>query len=148
MHAFHLLGPVLPLLALTGTSSSAQAQTADIALAPFIVENDSAGVLRTTADSALELFVAGLKANGLTVARVPHLTEKNLKSVQPVPFALIGTVQKTKEGGRADFRLMEVASGEEMVLYHNDGKRAAIIAMATPVSGRIATFVKERKGIK
>lgn len=150
MRAFHLLSPVLPLLALAEAMcrSPAQAQTADVAVAPFAVSGDSGGIARAAADSSLEQLVAGLKAKGITVSRLPNLTEKTLSSAKPARWAVLGEVTRDKGQMSAELRLMEVATSDEMVSYFNSGNAQAIATLGGTAAGRIATYVKEKKGVK
>ena len=101
--------PVLFLLAITPPVESQQ--PVDIAVGPIAVEADSAGVLRAAADSCLVLLIGGLKFNGISVTRVPSLTETNLAAARPAPWALLGKVIIVNGKPTAVLSIYDVASG-------------------------------------
>ena len=120
---------------------------ADVAVAPFTVEGDSAGVLRSVADTCLERLVRGLTAQGVAVARYPDLSEKNLRSARPVPLAVLGQVDWAEGQVQAELRLLEVESGDELRSYFNADKDPdAVGKLGAAAAKRIAQLVQARKG--
>ena len=119
---------------------------ADIAVAPLRVEGDSAGVLRSLADSCVERLVAELIARGVKVARHPQLSESDLSTLLPVRWAVLGQLTRDQGQLSIELRLLEVASGDEMRSFLNKTKDSkAIVQLGTAAAGRIAAFLQERK---
>ena len=139
----YALVPVLSMFA-TGPSAS-NAPPVDLAVAPFTVEADSAGIMRAAADTCLDRLVAGLAAKGINVTRHPKLTEKTLGTAQPAPWALLGHFKRSKGEFSAELRIMEVATGDEMVAYMNSGKDVQAVIGLEKASPRIAAFIVERR---
>jgi hypothetical protein len=134
-------------LVLAGASDPLANPTADVAVAPFTVEHDSAGVLRTIADTCSERLVSGLTAKGIAVVRLPHLSEKTLHSARPIPLAVLGHLSREQGQFRAELRLLEVESGEEQRSYFNADKDPAAVAnLGAAAAVRIAGVIEERKG--
>ena len=146
-----LFAVALPLWALVPPDSSRPRPgvAADVAVAPFTIDRDSAGVLRAVADTCLERLVRGLKAKGIAVARYPELSEKSLRSVLPVPWAVLGHLGREEGQFRAELRLLEVESGDEMRSYFNSNKDPETIGdLGVAAANRIALFVEGRKGAR
>ncbi len=117
----------------------------DVAVAPFTVESDSAGVLRAVADTCLERLVRGLTELGVSVARYPELSEKTLPRVRPVPLAVLGHVTRAEGLIQAELRLLEVESGNELRSYFNSDKAPEPVAdLGSGAAKRIAQVVHER----
>lgn len=124
-----------------------QTAQADVAVAPFTVENDSVGVVRAVADNCLAALVDGLKANRMAVAVDEQLSEKKLDLARPALVAVLGRFRR--EGGQfaGELRLMEVASGEELRAYFiSDKDPAAAAKSGEAAAGRIAGVIRELKG--
>ncbi len=139
--------PALVALLSPHGSSPPSFPAADIAVAPFIVEGDSAGVLRAVADSCLERLVRELTARGVGVARHPKLSEKDLHAARPAPWAVLGNVGRDRAQFRAELRLLDVESGDEMRSYFNaDEDPQAVANLGAAAAGRIALFIQEQKG--
>lgn len=137
--AFSLLGS-------PDASESAMSLSADVAVAPFTVESDSAGVLRAVADTCLERLVRALTDLGVSVARYPELSEKTLAQARPVPLAVLGHVGRAEGQIQAELRLLEVASGDELRSYFNADKEPGPVAdLGTAAAKRIAQVVRERR---
>lgn len=141
-----IAGLALPALLLAVGRGHAQAGSIEVAVAPFVAENDSAGAVRAVADKCLAALVAGLKVKGVVVAEHPQLSEKKLDAARPALVVVLG--QFTREGGQysGELRLLEVASGEELRSYFiNDKNPGAIAKSCEAAAGRIAGVVKELK---
>ncbi len=126
-----------------------RALAAAVAVGPFSVERDSAGLLRAVADTCLERLVRGLSAQGLTVVRVPGLSEQTLQLARPALWAVLGHV--VREGGQiqAELRLMDVESAEEQRSYFNADKDPdAVGNLGAAAAKRIAMAVRERKAAR
>ncbi|MGH7472148.1 MAG: PhzF family phenazine biosynthesis protein [Longimicrobiales bacterium] len=52
----------------------------------------------------------------------PHLTEKTLREARPVPWVMVGHLKRSKDEVSIELRVLEVATGNEMVAYFNSGK--------------------------
>ncbi len=119
---------------------------AEVAVAPFTVGRDSSGMLRSLADTCLERLVRELTAMGITVARNPELTEKNLRVARPVPLAVLGHLDQKEGLLQAELRLFEVDSGEELRSYFNSDKNPeAVGVLGGAAAKRIAQVVRERQ---
>ena len=99
--------------------SPAQPANPEVALAPFAVIGDKAGDLRAVADGCLEQLAKALSAKGVTVARRSSLDEKTLARAKPARWAVLGRFEREKNSIRAELRLMEVSTGDEMRSYSN-----------------------------
>jgi hypothetical protein len=118
----------------------------DVAVAPFTVERDSAGVLRALADSCLERLVHALTEKGIVVSRNSNLTERNLHTARPVPWTVLGHLSWEHGQYRAELRLLEVESGEEMRSYFNaDANPEEVAKLGAAAAARIAAFIEERR---
>ncbi|MGH7460523.1 MAG: hypothetical protein ACREMA_05790 [Longimicrobiales bacterium] len=151
MRIHFLTCTTLPLLAVLAarTPVTAQARTVDIAIATFTVEADSAGMLRAAADSCLNRLLRGLGVKGIVATRNPRLTEKTLRNALPVAWAMVGHMKRTKGEVSIEMRLLEVATGDEMVSYYNSGKDAQAVAnVGVAAAPRVAVFIQERKASK
>ena len=147
----HFPGTTLLLLVAltTGSSVQAQAREADIVIATFTVEGDSAGVLRAAADSCLNRMLRNLKASGIVALHSARLTEKTLRDARPAPWALVGHLKRSKGVVDIELRVLEVASGDEMVSYMNSGKDAQVVArISEPAAPRLVRFIQERKAAR
>ncbi len=132
---------------MSSTSGDSRLQPADVAVAPFTVERDSAGTLRAVADTCLEHLVGGLKAKGVAVVRHAKLSEKTLAAARPALVAVLGQFSRKDGQYAGELRLLEVASGEELRAYFiNDTDPAAIGKSGEAAAARIAGVVKELKG--
>jgi hypothetical protein len=139
------------LLVLAPSTSGAPARqpspAADVVVAPFSVDRDSAGVLRALADTCLDHLINGLKTKGIAVERRPELSEKKLDAARPAPWALLGRLARDAGQFQAELRLLDVESGEELRSYFNADKNpAAIIKFGELAAVRIANFIEEQKG--
>jgi hypothetical protein len=146
-----LIAPALLALASMLPNASAATPNAPphVAVGPFAVERDSAGVLRAVADSCLEHLVRALTAKGIAVDRQKQLSEKNLRSARPAVLAVVGRVTREKEVFKAELQLFDVESGEELRTYFNSDKNPDGIAkLGDAAAGRIATVLQERKAAK
>jgi hypothetical protein len=151
MRVLLLLATTLPVATMVSPDVSMRGTTiaADVAVAPFTVDHDSAGVLRSVADTCLERLVRGLTAEGIEVARYPQLSEKDLRSARPVPLAVLGHVDRAEGQVQAELRLMDVESGEELRSYFNADKDPdAVGNLGSAAAKRIAQLVHERKGAR
>jgi hypothetical protein len=149
MRFLFLVATGLPLLGFvtSGAPGPLPIVAADVAVAPFSVERDSAGVLRALADTCLERLVRGLTANGIAVARRPQLSEKNLDAARPAQWAVLGHLVREAGQFRAELRLLEVKSVEELRSYFNaDTEPAAIAKFGEAAAVRIASVIQEEKG--
>src|SRR5262245_45561585 len=125
---------------------SAMSVSADVVVAPFTVESDSAGILRAVGDSCLERLVRGLTQLGVSVARYPELSEKTLARSRPVPLAVLGPVGRADDMIQIELRLLEVKSGDELRSYFNSDKQPDAVAdIGTAAAKRIAQVVQERR---
>jgi len=143
------LATALPLWALVSPDPSGPRPgfAADVAVAPFTIDRDSAGVLRAVADTCFERLVRGLKAKGVAVAHYSKLSEKSLRVARPVHWAVLGHLSHEQGQFRAELRLLDVESGDEMRSYLNAGKDPEAIGnLGAAAADRIALFVQERKG--
>jgi hypothetical protein len=139
-----IAGLVLPALLLVVGPGHSQTRPIEVAVAPFLVEKDSAGAVRAVADKCLAALVAGLKAKGVVVAEHAQLSEKQLDAARPALVAVLGRF--TREGGQysGELRLLEVQFGEELRSYFiNDKDPGAIAKSCEAAAGRIAGAVKE-----
>jgi len=139
-----VLGPALG-------SSPAPAQqrgpVAVVAVAPFTVDRDSAGVLRTLGDTCLAHLVQGLKAQRIQVEPHPKLSEKNLEVARPAHWAVLGHLTRDARHFQAELRLLDVTSGEELRSYFNADKNpAGITKFGELAAPRIARVIEEQKG--
>jgi hypothetical protein len=144
-----LIAPAV--LALTAVLPNAMASTPhappQVAVAPFAVERDSAGVLRAAADSCLEHLVRTLAAKGITVDRRTQLTEKNVRAARPAVLAVVGRVAREKGLFQVELQLFDVESGEELRTYFNSDKNPdGIVRLGDAAGGRISMVLQERKG--
>jgi hypothetical protein len=130
----------------SGVSGQTPNTAAQVAVAPFAVEHDSAGVLRAAADSTLERLARTLTEKGVTVLRLKQLSEKGMHAARPARWAVLGKFKREKGTFDAELRLMDVESAEEQVSYFNSDKDALRLASIGEGAGaRIAAYVKERK---
>ena len=143
-----LLPLLIPLTFFAGgpQTQSTPPPNPDVALAPFAVVKDSGGTLRSVADACLERLAAGLAAKGIGVVRRPSLDEKTLSRGRPARWAVLGQLSRDKGQIRAELRLMEISSGDEMRSYFNDSADPqAIVALGGGAADRIALFVQEKR---
>jgi hypothetical protein len=130
---------------LPGLSGRTPQPAAQVAVAPFTVEHDSAGVLRAAADSTLERLARALTTNGVTVAHLRELSDKNLHTARPARWAVLGKLKREKGTVLVELRLMDVEAGEELKSYFNSYKDPREVPnIGDAVAGRIAAFVKEQ----
>jgi TolB-like protein len=133
-----------PVLWMTG--SPMQAANPEVALAPFAVIGADTRDLRPVADECLERLATALAAKGVAVARRPGLDEKTLARAKPARWAVLGQFDRAGSSIRAELRLMEVATGDEMRSYSNSSSDAKeIVALGTRAAERIALFVQEKR---
>ena len=130
--------------------SRAEAQTpnpvSEVIVAPFIVEADNADALRAQAASCSGELTTALARKGVTVAREPALTEKNLQSAA-ASWAVLGRITHEKELFQLELRLLDVRSGDEMRSYFNSDKELQVACRAVDkVAERIAAFVASQRG--
>jgi hypothetical protein len=140
----------IPLLAFVSPRvSEPPPAVADVAVARFSIETDSSGVLRALADTCLERLIRGLTEKGIAVARHPQLSEKNLHSARPVPWAVLGNLSRKQGRFSPELRLLEVESGDEMRSYFGSDKDPEVIGnLGAAAANRITLFVQERKGTR
>ena len=120
--------------------------SAEVAVAPFTVELDSAGVLRSVADTCLQRLVRTLTDLRVSVAHYPELSEKILRRVRPVPLAVLGHVGRKDGLIQVELRLLDVESGDELRSYFNADKDPdAVGDLGTAAAKRIAQVVRERR---
>jgi len=132
--------------AISSGASPMQPANSDVALAPFAVVGDQSGDLRKVADQCLEQLAAALSAKGVKVARQPSLDEKTLARAKPARWAVIGRFERAKDAIKAELRLMEVATGDEMRSYFNaSADPKEIVALGARAAERIALFVQEHR---
>jgi hypothetical protein len=129
--------------------SHAGAQTSkpvpEVIVAPFIVEADKADALRAQANSCSENLAKALTLEGVTVARDPALSEKNLQSAR-ASWAVLGRITHDKEQFQLELRLLEVKSGEELRSYFNADKDLKVAChMVDKAAERIGAFVAEHR---
>jgi hypothetical protein len=127
----------------------AEAQTSspapEVVVTPFIVEAGNADALRAVSQSCFEQFAAALTRKGVSVARDPQLSEKNLQSAA-ASWAVLGRIGREKEQFQLELRLLEVKSGDELRSYFNADKDLQVACRAVEkVAERIAAFVREQK---
>ena len=137
----------LPLLAFAGSSApgSPPRAPAGVAVAPFTVENDSAGVLRDVADRCLERLVAGLAAKGVTVTQRAQLSAEKLDAARPARWAVLGHLERKNGQFQAELRLLDVESAEELRSYFNaDQEPAGIVKFGDAAALRIATVIQQQ----
>jgi TolB-like protein len=149
MRFLFLVATGLPLLAFVTSAAPGPLPIVapDVAVAPFSVERDSAGVLRALADSCLERLVRGLTAEGIAVARHPQLSEKNLDAARPAQWAVLGHLGREAGQFRVELRLLEVKSGEELRSYFNaDNESEPIVKFGEAAAVRIGSVIQEQKG--
>jgi hypothetical protein len=148
MKSLLVLAPALVSLATVSGEPLRHVVTppADLAVAPFTVEHDSGAVLRALADTCLERLVEGLTTKGIAVARHRQLSEKDLRSARPARWAVLGHLSREQGQFRAELRLMEVESAEEIRSYFNADKDPMGIAdLGAAAAARIATYVHEQR---
>ena len=129
--------------------SHAGAQTSkpvsEVIVAPFIVEADKADALRAQSNSCSEDLAKALTLKGVTVARDPALSEKNLQSAR-ASWAVLGRITHEKEQFQLELRLLDVRSGEELRSYFNADKDLNVAChMVNKAAERIAAFVVEQR---
>jgi hypothetical protein len=147
MRSLLLLLLLAPLLRVISPDAATGPPPGDpqVALAPFAVESDSAGILRALADTCLERLARGLTANGIAIARHPRLTDKTLPAARPARWAVLGIVSRKDGAFRAELRLLEVSTGDEMRSYFNTDRDSEPVAnLGTAAAARIARFVREQ----
>jgi hypothetical protein len=148
MRAHILAVSCVPWVSVLVIASPLRSQTAqaDVAVAPFAVENDSAGVVRAVADKCLAALVDKLKANRMAVAVHEQLSEKKLNVARPALLAVLGRFRREGSQYAGELRLMEVASGEELRAYFiSDKDPVAAAKSGEATAGRIAGVLKELK---
>jgi hypothetical protein len=128
-------------------ASHAEAQTStpvsEVIVAPFTVEADNADALHAQAASCSGELATALALKGVTVAREPALSEKNLQSAA-ASWAVLGRITHEKE--QFQLRLLDVKSGEELRSYFNSDKDLKVACQAaSKVAERIAAFVAEQR---
>jgi TolB-like protein len=127
-------------------ASPMQPANPEVALAPFAVIDDKAGDLRPLADECLEQLAKALSAKGVTVARQSSLDEKTLARAKPARWAVLGRFEREKNSIRAELRLMEVSTGDEMRSYFNSSSDPKeIVALGPRAADRIVVFVREKR---
>jgi hypothetical protein len=129
--------------------SQAEAQpstpVSEVIVAPFIIEADNADALRAQANSCSGELTVALALKGVTVAREPALSEKDLQSA-PASWAVLGRITHEKDQFQLELRLLEVKSGEERRSYFNSDKDLKVACKAVDkVAERIAAFVAEQR---
>jgi hypothetical protein len=126
--------------------SPLQSRDPDVALAPFAVAGAGANDLRPVADECLDRLAATLTEKGVRIGKLPSLDEKTLARAKPARWAVLGRFERVKDRIQAELRLMEVASGDEMVSYSNSGTDPKeMAALGARAAERIARFVAEKK---
>ena len=145
MRCLHLFASATLILAWAPHVGAQTAKSvAEVVVAPFVVEDDDTP--RAASDSCFEQLAAALKLEGVTVARDPQLSEKNLQSA-PASWAVLGRISHKEGQFHLDLRLLEVKSGDEMRSYFNSDKDLQVACRAVEkAADRIATFVKEKRG--
>jgi hypothetical protein len=117
----------------------------EVIVAAFTVEADKADALRAQANSCSEDLAKALTLKGVTVARDPALSEKNLQSAA-ASWAVLGRITHDKEQFQLELRLLEVKSGEELRSYFNADKDLKVACRAVDKAAeRIGAFVAEQR---
>lgn len=126
--------------------SPMQPPNPELAVAPFAVIGDKAGDLRAVADECLEQLAKALSAKGVSVARHSSLDDRTLSRAKPARWAVLGRFEREKNSIRAELRLMEVSTGDEMRSYFNSSSDPKeIVALGARAAERIAVFVQEKR---
>jgi len=129
-----------------GWTSQSEPPDAEVALAPFAVSTAQASDLRAVADGCLERLAAALAAKGVKVVRRASLDGKTLERAKPARWAVLGKFEREKDSIRAELRLMEVSTGDEMRSYfHSSSDPKDMMALGTRVGERIVLFVQEKR---
>jgi hypothetical protein len=139
-------GLVIALMALSPLPSMPQGSTqTQVALAPFAVVNDSAATLQTVARDCLEKLAGALTTAGIHVLRREALTEKTLSKARPATLAIVGDIRREKGMIRAELKLMDVTTGDELRDYFNaSANPGEIVAMGNAVAERVVKYVREK----
>jgi hypothetical protein len=146
MITWRLIRFACALSVMVAGASSAQSGNPEVALAPFAVAGARAGDLRPTADECLERLAAALAAKSVKVSRLASLDEKTLARARPARWAVLGRLERVNDSVRAELRLMEVATGDEMRSYFNTSSDPKeIVALGARAAERIAVFVGEKR---
>jgi TolB-like protein len=134
---------ILAFVSHVGAQTSKPAS--EVIVAPFIVEGDKADALRAQSASCSEDLSKALALKGVTVARDPALSEKNLQSAA-ASWVVLGRITHEKDQFQLELRLLEVKSGEELRSYFNSDKDLKVACrMVDKAAERIAAFVAEQR---
>ena len=142
----YLLAGLALLTLVSVRPAASQTRTADVALARFTVERDSAGSTRAVADKCLDALAGGLKAKGVEVSRHDRLAEDDLKAAGPALLAVLGEFTRKDGQYSGELQLFEVGSGEELRAYFVNVRDAAAAATSCAAAAdRVVVVLKEQK---